>query len=73
MTRELLTINELKIIAEQVRQSGIRLNNLEDTYDYLSATVLYHGYHLIISIEMGNSPSKTAKTENDESTAIINS
>ncbi|XP_055609131.1 uncharacterized protein LOC129756367 [Uranotaenia lowii] len=52
VNRQLLTINELKIIAQQLEQVDISLDSLEDVYNYLSVTVFYHGYHLIISIDI---------------------
>ncbi|XP_055643101.1 uncharacterized protein LOC129779571 [Toxorhynchites rutilus septentrionalis] len=52
VTRQLLTINELKIVAEQLKQANVKLDSLEDAYNYLSITVLYHGRHLIISIDI---------------------
>lgn len=52
VNRQLLTINELKIIAQQLNQVDVRLDSLEDAYNYLSVTVFYHGYHLIISIDI---------------------
>lgn len=52
VNRQLLTINELKIIAQQLKQVDVRLDSLEDAYNYLSVTVFYHGYHLIISIDI---------------------
>lgn len=52
VNRQLLTINELKIIAQQLDQVDITLDSLEDAYNFLSVTVFYHGYHLIISIDI---------------------
>jgi hypothetical protein len=52
VNRQLLTINELKTIAEQLEQVDISLESLEDAYNYLSVTVFYHGFYLIISIDI---------------------
>lgn len=50
----LLSIRELESISQQLKQSYVRIDHLEDAVTYLSTTGCYHGARQVINIDTPN-------------------